>query len=77
MEYEALDKIIFASDYPWYSPAETRDALYALADMATGTHLPQLSPAILEGIYNRDAEKLLGLPPRATAAGRSAAGEGG
>lgn len=69
-EYEALDKILFASDYPWYSPAETRDALYALADMARGTSLPQLSRAALEGIFNRDAEKLLGLPARQAARGQ-------
>jgi predicted TIM-barrel fold metal-dependent hydrolase len=75
-EYEALDKILFASDYPWYTPGETRDALYALADMAAGTNLPQLSRADLEGIFNRDAEKLLGLPARQAASG-VLQGEGG
>jgi uncharacterized protein len=61
MEYEALDKIVFASDYPWYTPVETREALFALADMAAGTALPQLPAEVLEGIYNRDVSALLGL----------------
>ena len=63
-EYEALGKIIFASDYPWYTPQVTRAALFALADMATGTNLPQLTPAELHAIYEADAVKMLGLPPR-------------
>jgi predicted TIM-barrel fold metal-dependent hydrolase len=76
-EYEALDKILFASDYPWYTPSETRDALFALADMARGTSLPQLSPAVLEGIFNRDAERLLKLPARQAMASGQPQGEGG
>jgi predicted TIM-barrel fold metal-dependent hydrolase len=77
MEYEALDKILFASDYPWYTPRETQQALFALSEMAKGTNLPQLTPAILEGIYHRDAVKLLGLPARAPAVHTSAVEKGG
>jgi hypothetical protein len=61
MEYEALDKVLFGSDYPWYTPAETRDALYALAEMGQGANLPRLPLELLEGIVNRDAIGLLDL----------------
>jgi len=61
IEYGVTDKLLFASDYPWYTPDETRDALYALTEIPKGTGLPRLSMDVLEGIVNRDALKILGM----------------
>ncbi len=56
-----MDKLLFGSDYPWYSPAETRDALFSLTDLPRGTGLPQIPLEALEAIVNRDAVQALGL----------------
>jgi hypothetical protein len=61
MEYGVTDKLLFASDYPWYTPDETRDALYALIEIPKGTGLPRLSMDVLEGIVNRDVLGILGI----------------
>lgn len=61
MESECLDKILFASDYPWYTPEETRDALFGLAEYSRGTKLPELPMEELEAIVDRDAVSLLGI----------------
>ncbi len=61
MESGCMHKVLFASDYPWYTPAETRAALYALAEFPKGTNLPKLPMEELEAIVNRDSVAVLGI----------------
>jgi uncharacterized protein len=60
-EWGCMHKIIFGSDYPWYTPAETCEYLYALSDLTKGTRFPELPLDILQGIYHQDTLKHLGI----------------
>lgn len=60
-EWAVLDKILFASDYPITTPAETIDALRHVNDMTEGTRLPTVPETEIEAIIHRDSLSLLGL----------------
>jgi hypothetical protein len=59
-EWGVLDKLLFGSDYPIWTPAATVAGLRALAERNTGD-LPRITPAMVEQIINRDALGRLGL----------------
>ena len=56
-----LSKLLFASDFPVTTPAETVDFLRGLNDYARRHHLPELPEDELEAIIGRDSLELLGL----------------
>ena len=60
-EWNVLDKLLFASDYPVTTAAETFDALGKVNDIVAGTQLPRVPPDKLEAIIYRDSLKLLEL----------------
>jgi uncharacterized protein len=60
-EYRVTDKILFGSDYPFATPADSMAGLYALNGMVEGTHLPRVSETVLDEIIHRDSLALLGL----------------
>jgi predicted TIM-barrel fold metal-dependent hydrolase len=59
-EWGVADKLLFGSDYPIWTPAQTLADLRAIAERNTGD-LPRISPELIERIVNRDALALLGL----------------
>jgi predicted TIM-barrel fold metal-dependent hydrolase len=61
VQYGAEDKVFFGSDYPIYTPARMRDALYEASSIPEGTNLPQLSRDVIEGILNRNCLEILGI----------------
>jgi len=60
-EWNVLDKLLFASDYPVTTAAETFDALRKVNDIVAGTQLPRVPEDKLEAIIYRDSLKLLEL----------------
>ena len=60
-EWNVLDKLLFASDYPVTTAQETFDALTKVNDIVAGTSLPRVPEDKLQGIITRDTLKLLEL----------------
>ncbi len=60
-EYHVTGKILFGSDYPFATPADSIAGLYALNRMVEGTHLPRVADSALDEIIHRDSLKLLGI----------------
>ena len=60
-EYHVTDKILFGSDYPFATPADSIAGLHALNRMVEGTHLPRVAESTLDEIVHRDSLRLLGL----------------
>jgi predicted TIM-barrel fold metal-dependent hydrolase len=60
-EYHTVSRILFGSDYPFATPADSITGLYALNRMVEGTHLPRIAEAALDEIIHRDSLPLLGL----------------
>ncbi len=60
-EWNVLDKLLFASDFPVTTAAETFDALHKVNDIITGTSFPRVPEDKLEAIIYRDSLALLGL----------------
>jgi len=61
LEYGAEEKVLFGSDYPAYTAAETAAALRKINDLTQGTGLPTVAEKVIEGIIERDSLALLGL----------------
>ncbi|MDE2777578.1 MAG: amidohydrolase family protein [Chloroflexota bacterium] len=60
-EWNVLDKLLFASDFPVTTAAETFDALHKVNDIVAGTPFPRVPERKLEAIIYRDSLALLGL----------------
>ena len=60
-EWNVLDKLLFASDYPVTTARETFDALSKVNDIVAGTQLPRVPEDKLQAIIYRDSLGLLEL----------------
>jgi predicted TIM-barrel fold metal-dependent hydrolase len=60
-EWGALDKLLFGSDFPIATPAETAAGLRAVNDPIAGTSLPPVRLDKIEELIARDPLPLLGL----------------
>jgi uncharacterized protein len=60
-EWGVLDKLLFASDFPAATPAETMELLRNVNRVVAGTGLPRIAEAQIEAIIHRDSLALLGL----------------
>jgi predicted TIM-barrel fold metal-dependent hydrolase len=60
-EWGALDKLLFGSDFPIATPAETAAGLRAVNDPIAGTKLPPVPLDAIEALIERDPLPLLGL----------------
>ena len=60
-EWNVLDKLLFASDYPVTTATEAFDSLRAVNDIVAGTNFPRVPEDKLEAIIYRDSLALLGL----------------
>jgi predicted TIM-barrel fold metal-dependent hydrolase len=61
LEYGAGDKILLGSDFPAGTVAEMAEALRRVNDVARGTGMPTVPPAVIEAIIERDSLALLGI----------------
>jgi len=60
-EWGVLGKLLFGSDYPVATPAETIAGTLAVNDILEGTKLPRVPEEALDAIVHRDSLALLGL----------------
>lgn len=61
LEYGVEDKLLFGSDWPFTTPAETVDELRRINRFTEGTSLPRIPEEVIEAIIGRDGLALLGL----------------
>ena len=61
VEWGVADKLLFGSDFPFWTPREGFDKLRRLNDQVEGTGFPRIAADVIEGIINRDALGLLGI----------------
>jgi predicted TIM-barrel fold metal-dependent hydrolase len=60
-EYGVWGKLLFGSDFPFFTPQQTAQALRALADAAPTTPLPPISVDWIDELIERDSLALVGL----------------
>ncbi|MCY3801552.1 MAG: amidohydrolase family protein [Chloroflexi bacterium] len=61
VEWGVADKLLFGSDFPFWTPREGFDKLRRLNEQVEGTGFPRIPDDVIEGIINRDALGLLGI----------------
>jgi predicted TIM-barrel fold metal-dependent hydrolase len=57
-----MDKLLFASGFPFEQPAKAIENLYSLHALSQGTTMPGIPRALIRGIVERDALECLGIP---------------
>jgi predicted TIM-barrel fold metal-dependent hydrolase len=60
VQYGFEAKVLFGTDYPWFTPAQMHTGLYEAAAIPEGTNLPALSADVIERILGRNALAILG-----------------
>lgn len=60
-EWGVMHKLLFGSDFPLATSAETIDGLRAVNDIVEGTRLPTVPDELIEGIIHADALDALGI----------------
>jgi uncharacterized protein len=60
-EYRVEQKLLFGSDYPFFTADDTIAGLRAVNDVAAGTGMPRIAVETIEGIVHRPTLELLGL----------------
>jgi uncharacterized protein len=60
-EYRVTAKILFGSDYPFTTPADSIQGLRNVNRIVGQSGLPRISEQVIEEILNRDALNLLGI----------------
>lgn len=61
LEYGIDEKLLFGSDWPFTTPAETAAGLRRINRFTEGTSLPRVPEEVIEAIISRDSLALLGL----------------
>jgi hypothetical protein len=59
LENDVIDKLLFASGFPYIAASECIEALYGISHLVKGTNLPPIPRSQLRGIVERDALTLL------------------
>ncbi len=61
VEYGVTDKLLFGSDFPFYTPEQTASGLRGVNRILEGTALPRVPDTVIEAILARDPLRVLGL----------------
>jgi predicted TIM-barrel fold metal-dependent hydrolase len=61
-EYKVTHKLLFGTDYPFAGGQTSIDGLRNVNDVIADSGLPRVTAETIEGILNRDALSLLGIP---------------
>ena len=61
IEWSVTDKLLFGSDFPFWTPQEGMEKLRGLNDQVKGTNLPTIPDDVIESIINRNSLEILGL----------------
>lgn len=62
VEYGASEKVLFGSDFPFTTTADSLRGVRGLNSIIAGSGLPIVPEEVIEGIINRNTLELLGLP---------------
>lgn len=60
-QFNVMDKILFGSDFPFFSAAEAIESIYRLHELTQGTNLPTVPRETLRSMVERDALSALGI----------------
>jgi predicted TIM-barrel fold metal-dependent hydrolase len=63
-EYRVEHKLLFGTDYPFFSAKQTIDGLRAVTGKAFGASMPVVSEQVVEDIIHRPSFELLGIEAR-------------
>jgi len=58
-QFNVMDKVLFGSDFPYYTPAEAIESLYRLHEVTQGTNLPTAPREALRSAIERKALEVL------------------
>ena len=58
---DVMDKLLFASGFPFETPARTIETLYTINAFSQGTNLPAVPRSLIRDIIERDSLELLGI----------------
>jgi predicted TIM-barrel fold metal-dependent hydrolase len=61
VEYGIGDRILFGSDFPFFTPEQTAAGLRNVNALTEGTALPRVPPELIDAILERDPFQVLGL----------------
>ena len=61
VEYRVTHKLLFGTDFPFFSARQTIDGLRSVAGDAFGVGMPTIDPAVIEEIVHRPSLDLLGI----------------
>lgn len=60
-QFDVIDKILFGSDFPYFTAAEAIESVYRLHEMTHGTNLPTVPREAIRSVVERDALSVLGI----------------
>ena len=60
-QFGAMDKILFGSDFPYYTAQQAIETVYRLHEMSKGTNLPVVPREDLRNLIERNSLKALGI----------------
>jgi len=61
VQYGVEEKILFGSEFPMQTPQQNREALQEVVALSERANLPRITPAVVQGILERDTFALLGI----------------
>src|SRR5690606_31445717 len=70
VEYRASEKVLFGSDFPFTTTADSLKGIRALNHIVGSSGLPPVPADVIEAIIHRNALELLGLPNPKLSAGQ-------
>lgn len=60
VEYGVPDKVLFGSDYSFFTTKQTIDSFRRINDLTEGTRLPRIPEEVIESIIHRPTPEILG-----------------
>jgi len=76
-QFNVMDKILFGSDFPYFTAAEAIKSIYRMNEVTQGTNLPSVPREALRGVVERDSLTALGIARAGEAAVRGGDGSDG
>lgn len=70
-QFNVMDKVLFGSDFPYYTAAEAIKSIYRMNEVTQGTNLPSVPREALRSIVERDALTALRIARPGEAAART------
>ncbi len=60
-QFNVMEKVLFGSDFPYYTASQAVQSLYRLHEVTQGTNLPSVPRELLRSVVERDALGALGI----------------